>query len=55
MLGNIYEEKLRDLNLAKEYYKKILFDFPGSLYVIEARKRYRKLAGNTNQDIIKDS
>ena len=55
MLGNIYEERLRDLNLAKEYYKKILFDFPGSLYVIEARKRYRKLAGNTNQDIIKDS
>jgi len=55
MLGNIYEEKLGNLNLAKEYYKKILFDFPGSLYVVEARKRYRKLAGNTNQDIIKDS
>ena len=31
---------------AKELYQKLLFDFPGSLFVVEARKRFRKLRGD---------
>ena len=40
---------------AKKYYRKILFDHPSSLYVIDARKRFRKLSGKTNQNINKSS
>ena len=45
MLGELYEEQLNDEEKASEYYKKILFDFKGSLYSEEARKRYRILRG----------
>ena len=31
---------------ATELYKKLLFDYPGSLYIVEARKRYRTLTGD---------
>ena len=55
LIATTYEDKLGDLELAVSYYKKILFDHPGSLYVIDARNRFRKLSGNTNQKIIKDS
>ena len=55
LIATTYEDKLGDLDLAKSYYKKILFDHPGSLYVVDARNRFRKLSGNTNQKIIKDS
>lgn len=55
LLAETYELKLSNIDLAKIYYKKILFEYPGSIYLIEARNRYRKLSGNTNQNIIKDS
>ncbi len=45
MLGELFEEQLNDKEKASEYYKKILFDFKGSLYSEEARKRYRILRG----------
>ena len=32
--------------LAKEQYNKIIVEFPGSLYVIDARKRFRELRGD---------
>ncbi len=35
-----------DLEKAKELYHKILTDYPGSLYVIDARKKYRLLRGD---------
>ncbi len=54
MLGDIYEFKIKDLDKAKEYYKSLLFNHSGSLFVIEARKRFRKLAGNTNETINKN-
>lgn len=31
---------------AMEYYEKLLTDYPGSLYVVEARKRFRALRGD---------
>jgi len=43
MLGQIYDYKLNDKQAAYEAYKTILFDFKGSLYTVEARKRFREL------------
>ena len=28
---------------AIEYYKRLLFEYPGSLFLVETRKRYRSL------------
>lgn len=46
MLADIYETRLNQPDKAKELYQKIITDFPGSLYVIEARKRFRNLRGD---------
>lgn len=45
-LGLLYENKLNDKTKALEAFKKIILDFPGSLYNVEARKHYRKLRGD---------
>lgn len=47
MLGNLYELKLKEPEKAKFYYEKIIMDFPGSLYIAEARLRFRKLRGDS--------
>lgn len=46
-LGDIYENHLNNTEKAIEYYKTLLFDYKGSLYGVEARKRLRKLRGET--------
>ena len=46
MLADLYENKLAQPTKALELYQKIITDFPGSLYVIEARKRFRLLRGD---------
>jgi hypothetical protein len=33
---------------AAEYYKTLLFNFKGSLYSVEARKRFRTIRGDQN-------
>ncbi|MFZ1686318.1 MAG: tetratricopeptide repeat protein [Flavobacteriales bacterium] len=45
-LGKLYEERLKDTEKAKAYYEKLLFEQPGSIFVTEARKRYRFLRGD---------
>ncbi|MEW6468054.1 MAG: tetratricopeptide repeat protein [Bacteroidota bacterium] len=45
-LGEIYENRLNDLEKAKKYYEELLLKHPDSLYTVEARKRYRKLRGD---------
>ena len=55
ILGEIYENKFNDPDKAKECYKKILFEHSGSLFVVEARKRYRRLSGKNNEGIKDDS
>ena len=55
LIAYIYEEKIKDFDQAKKYFKTILFDHKGSLYAAESRKRFRKLAGSTNEKIEKDS
>ncbi len=45
-LAELYETKLNDTSKAQEYYKQLMVDFPGSLYVVEARKRFRAIRGD---------
>ena len=42
-LGHIHENYLFDTEKAKDYYFRILKEYKGSLFVTEARKRYRAL------------
>jgi tetratricopeptide (TPR) repeat protein len=44
-LGDIYENRLMNPEKALEYYRRILFDYKGSLYSDEVRKRFQKLRG----------
>ena len=44
--ADMMENHFKDIVRAKELYEKILFDYPGSLYTIEARKRFRILRGD---------
>jgi tetratricopeptide (TPR) repeat protein len=46
-LGDIYENIKKDTEKANEYFKRILFEFKGSLYAEEARKRIRNSRGDT--------
>lgn len=46
LLGDIHQFQYNELEKAKDYYKRILFDYKGSLYVGEARKRFRDLRGD---------
>lgn len=45
-LAELYLNKLNDIEKAKEYYKKIIFEFPSSIYLVDARKKFRKLRGD---------
>ena len=47
LLAKIYEEHLNDKNKAMDLYKSIITDYNSSLLVIEARKKYRLLRGDT--------
>jgi len=42
-LATIYENKLNRKSEAKELFKKILTDYPGSVFVVDARAKYRKM------------
>lgn len=44
--AELYEEKLNQPNKAADLYKQLLVDFPGSLYAVEARKRFRAIRGD---------
>ncbi|MCF6347921.1 MAG: tetratricopeptide repeat protein [Flavobacteriaceae bacterium] len=45
-LANLYENKFNNIEKAKEMYQKIIFEFPSSIYLVDARKRFRKLRGD---------
>ncbi len=45
-LALLYDEVRKDKEKASEYYKKIITEYKDSLYVIEARKRFRELRGD---------
>ncbi|HEX5170237.1 MAG TPA: tetratricopeptide repeat protein [Cyclobacteriaceae bacterium] len=46
MQGDIYERQLKDKLKAMEVYREFLNKFPGSVYAAEARKRFRTLRGD---------
>lgn len=47
-LGDIYQNHLMNNEKAAEYYRRILFDYKGSLYTTEARKRFQVLRAEGN-------
>ena len=42
-LGDIYQFKLKDEDKANENYEKLILDYNSSMFVVEARKRYRSI------------
>lgn len=46
-LAELHEQVYGDLEKAKELYERLLLEYPGSLYVVEARKRFRTLRGDS--------
>jgi len=47
-LAELYEYYLKDIPQAMEYYQKILKEYSDSLYVVQARNRYRTLRGDSS-------
>ena len=45
-LADLTHHALGDLATAQDLYEQLLFDFPGSLHAVEARKRFRDLRGD---------
>ena len=45
-IAEIYSNQLNNIEKASEYYQKIIFEHPSSIYLVEARKKYRKLRGD---------
>jgi tetratricopeptide (TPR) repeat protein len=46
LAASILEENVQDHDKAQQLYNQVLVKFPGSIYVAEARKRFRKLRGD---------
>ena len=45
-LAELYLNKLNSPEKAKEYYQKMIFNYPSSIYVVDARKKFRNLRGD---------
>ncbi len=45
-MAELYANELNDNEKAKEHYQKIIFDYPSSIYLVDARKKFRKLRGD---------
>jgi tetratricopeptide (TPR) repeat protein len=45
-LGILYRDQLQDPLKAQEMFEKIIFEYPSSIYLVDARKYYRKLRGD---------
>ena len=45
--AELYEKRFKDNAKAMELYQELLTRFPGSLYVVDARKKFRSLRGDT--------
>jgi hypothetical protein len=44
----IYDEKLKQPELAKPLYEKMIFNHQDSIYFIEARRKFREIRGDNN-------
>ncbi len=45
-LAELYLNKLKNIEKAKEYYQKIIFEYPSSIFLVDARKKFRELRGD---------
>ena len=45
-LAELYLNDLKDQDKARIYFEKIIFNHPSSIYLVDARKQYRKLRGD---------
>jgi TolA-binding protein len=45
-LGLLYEEQMKDNTKAMAAYQELLVKYPGSVFSVEARKRFRLLRGD---------
>ena len=45
-LAELYDNKLKDKEKAMQYYQDVFIKFPGSMFAVDARKRYRQLRGD---------
>ena len=48
-LAELYDNQYNDPDKASELYESILMNYPNSLYVDEARKRYREIRGDLTE------
>ncbi len=46
-LAELYAKNLNNPEKAKEYYEQIIFNFADSIYFVDARKKFRRLRGDT--------
>lgn len=49
-LALLYEQAMKDNARALEAYQEVLTRYPGSIYTVEARKRYRQLRGDAQHN-----
>lgn len=45
-LAELYLNKLQNLEKAKEFYQKIIFEYPSSIFLVDARNKFRNLRGD---------
>ncbi|MBL7963623.1 MAG: tetratricopeptide repeat protein [Flavobacteriales bacterium] len=50
-LGRLYQDKLNDKEKARGYFEKLLFEQSGSIFVPEARERFRFLRGDLDREL----
>ncbi len=49
IIAETYHYNLNNIEKALEYYQKIIFDLPSSIYLVDARKKFRELRGDKVQ------
>ncbi|MGE5382816.1 MAG: tetratricopeptide repeat protein, partial [Omnitrophica WOR_2 bacterium] len=50
-LALLYQNQLKDNQKAMDCYQKLMTGYPGSLYVVDARKQFRSLRGDFQQQV----
>lgn len=53
-LAKLYQHQFKDKDKAMKAYQQLMSEYPGSLYVVEARKEYRTLRGDFQGDQAKE-
>ena len=50
-MAELYNYQIKNTEKAQEYYQKIIFEHPSSIYLVDARKKFRKLRGDQEKHI----